>query len=428
MSTLLSVTGAMAGRFVVLGAVLLLVLQLFICAQTMALHRHKAIVYLRLLHTFAYFLLAVFLLDGIFWITDPDIPYSRISPAVRLLFSLPWGMFLALELASAVIIVLNCCENLRYAKNHLLSLSIKEAVDWLPVGICFGDKNGTVVLANMKMDRLCRDMTEVGLTDTDAFWRDITARGEDQNGQKLIKMANGEVQVFAKSDITVDGKTFTQIVSSDMTEQYRITQELSRKSASLRDIQIRMKAFQAQASDMLISQEILAARQIVHDEAGHALLAARYYFEHPENVDEFALLAMIKQTNDMFLRETEQPDDMEHDRYRDALKMADTIGVDVKQNGDAPASGRAREILGQAIWECSANTVKHAEGNHLFVTVRKVGCDYSFIVTNNGTLPKKPIIETGGLLSLRHIVENAGGTMDVISNPAFRLSITLPEK
>ena len=299
-------------------------------------------------------------------------------------------------------------------------------MDLLPVGICFGNESGAVVLTNLKMNELCRNITGSRLTDTDAFWRELCERGEDQNGQKLVKTASGEVVLFAKNNITVDGKAYTQIVSSDVTEQYRITAELSNKNDRLRDIQIRMKAYQAQAADMVISQEILNARRIVHDDVGHALLAARYYFERPESGNEPVLLSMMKQTNTMLLREAEQPDDMEHDRYLDALKMANAIGVTVEQRGEAPETGSARDILGQVIGECAANTAKHAEGDRLFVTVKGTESGCRFTVTNNGTPPKEPIIETGGLLSLRHTVEKAGGSMIVDSTPSFCLIISIP--
>ena len=428
MTALSNMTETIVGRLIVLGAVLLLAFQIFICLQAQRQHRPKHIVWLHLLHVICGICLTICLLDGIYRLPNPDIPYTRIAPVVHLLFSLPWVVILAAELISAVLIVLSYRGTRRYAISHLLPSSIKEAVDLLPAGICFGDKRGAVVLSNLKMNEHCRNITGARLTDTDAFWQELSAHGEDQNGQKLVKMANGEVLLFAKNDISVDGKTYTQIVSSNITEQYRITEELSDKNDKLKDIQIRMKAYQVKAADMVISREIQNARQIVHDDVGHALLAARYYFEHPDNGNEAVLLSMMQHTNDMLLRETEQPDDMEHDRYLEALKMADGIGVTVEQSGEAPGAGTARDILGQAIGECAANTAKHADGDRLFVTVKGTESGYSFIVTNNGAPPKELIIETGGLLSLRHAIERISGTMSVTSVPAFRLSITLPKE
>ena len=47
-------------------------------------------------------------------------------------------------------------------------------------------------------------------------------------------------------------------------------------------------------------------------------------------------------------------------------------------------------------------------------------------ITNNGAPPNGPIAESGGLLSLRRSVEEAGGTMTVQSVPAFSLTIFFP--
>ncbi len=414
------------GRLLVLCAVLLMTAQIFVCLQAQRQHRSRLSICFHALHALIGFSLTTCLLDGIYRLPDPDTPYARIAPVVHLLFSLPWTVIMAAELISAMFLVISYRDNRYYAKTHLLSSSIKEAMDLLPAGICFGNENGAVVLTNLKMNKLCRDITGTGLTDTNAFWQELCRRGEDQNGQKIIKTTDGEALLFAKNEITVDGKAYDQIISSDVTGLYRITAELSDKNDRLRDIQIRMKAYQAQAADMVISQEILNARRIVHDDVGHALLAARYYFEHPESGNEPVLLSMMNQTNTMLLREAEQPDDMEHDRYLDALKMANAIGVTVEQSGKGPKGGSARDILGQTIGECAANTAKHAGGDRLIVTVKEREGGFSFTVTNNGTPPKEPIIETGGLLSLRHVIEKAGGSMTVDCVPSFRLVIWVP--
>ena len=48
-------------------------------------------------------------------------------------------------------------------------------------------------------------------------------------------------------------------------------------------------------------------------------------------------------------------------------------------------------------------------------------------LTNNGEPPKDDIKETGGLLSLRHMVDNMNGEMYIESEPEFRLKIILKD-
>ena len=52
--------------------------------------------------------------------------------------------------------------------------------------------------------------------------------------------------------------------------------------------------------------------------------------------------------------------------------------------------------------------------------------DTLITVRNNGKPPKGPILESGGLLSLRRIVEEAGGEMTVTSEPEFLLRSHFP--
>ena len=49
-------------------------------------------------------------------------------------------------------------------------------------------------------------------------------------------------------------------------------------------------------------------------------------------------------------------------------------------------------------------------------------------ITNNGKRPDGPIVEGGGLSTLRRRVERAGGTMVVQSLPIFKLTVTVPRE
>ena len=67
----------------------------------------------------------------------------------------------------------------------------------------------------------------------------------------------------------------------------------------------------------------------------------------------------------------------------------------------------------------AANAVKHAGGDEITVSFS----DGGFVITNNGEAPKKPIEESGGLLSLRRLVEEEGGEMSVTGDPVFSLTV-----
>ena len=116
------------------------------------------------------------------------------------------------------------------------------------------------------------------------------------------------------------------------------------------------------------------------------------------------------------------------DTCQTAAAMAREIGVEVEIFGELPDALRLRLLLGQAIRESAANTVKHAGGSRLFLSSRKEADLWQVELRNNGRPPKGELLESGGLLSLRRMTETTGGTMQVQSMPEFRLILTLPAK
>ena len=62
------------------------------------------------------------------------------------------------------------------------------------------------------------------------------------------------------------------------------------------------------------------------------------------------------------------------------------------------------------------------------VTLLPNGAGMTAALSNNGKAPDGPIRETGGLAVLRKAVEAAGGVMTVRSDPAFLLTVFIPEQ
>ena len=100
--------------------------------------------------------------------------------------------------------------------------------------------------------------------------------------------------------------------------------------------------------------------------------------------------------------------------------MAGSIGVKVVIEGEAPKNSKIRKIIADAVTECAANTVKHAEGDTVNIDISK-DSKTVIVITNNGKPPKDAVTESGGLLSLRKSVEEEGGSMRIESDGAFRL-------
>lgn len=352
--------------------------------------------------------------------TDAPIP---LPPARSIFTALPvWTLFLY-EALTALILVAVFRKMLHWRKDHPSFGSVKETMDLLPTGIAFARPEGTVVFSNLAANALSRALTGKALTDLAAFRKTV---GATEPATQLPLPDGSAVWQLISKTLEVDGEPFTQLTAADITEQAAITGELEEKNRKLRDIRLRLDIYSKQADRIVVAQELLTARMAVHNELGSVLLESRHYLNEPADIDEAILLQMLKNTNARLLREYEE-DDAARDALTDALEMAEAIGVEVKVSGILPEAGPQRGILAAAITECATNTVKHADGDALSVGTRDTGDRLLYTFRNNGLPPKKEISASGGLLSLRSLVERHGGSMRIDSTPQMELTITLPK-
>ena len=107
---------------------------------------------------------------------------------------------------------------------------------------------------------------------------------------------------------------------------------------------------------------------------------------------------------------------------------AKLVGVTVEFFGKQPKADTANEkILIAAMHECLTNTVSHANGKTMTVTVSDKNGKYTITITNDDEKPKGEIVEGGGLSGLRSLVERENGKMIIHSTPQFELLIELPQ-
>lgn len=387
------------------------------------------------------------------------------------LFDLPWLFYAGLEVLIGALLLIGSRDNMVYTNSSLTSETIRQAVDLLPEGIVICSRDGTVRLSNLKMNDLAKALSGDLLVDGRRLWSIVVDTGKEQGGKYLVRLPSKEVWLFEKEKFTADEQVYTQITAADVTERYRIIDELADKNEHLLDIRRRMKAVTDLSGDMFVAQEEADARAALHNQLGQVLLMGRHYIRHPDVTDPKVVYAATRQMNLFLLGESEEPYQGEEDPVTTAIAMANSIGVRVvfetsgatrPESAPAqPASASAhteaspaqlpnpiKELLAQAITECAANTVKHAEGDTITVSITAPAptgsarhdstkpdsapasghpSETAICITNNGKPPKDEIVVSGGLLSLRRRVVEAGGTMHLESAPAFVLTLHFPE-
>ena len=412
----------LGGYAVIVSAVLLFFIQLVLAVTAYTVRRNALYAVLCTLRALIGAFYLIFLLDGIY--TLEYLPYEREYTALtRALYDAPWLFPVIVECVSLGLSALCAVYALRMRRARPTLWSIKKALDFLPVGVCIGGGDGSVLLSNLKMNGIYSSLSGKALTDTGELPKVFSA-DEASGGAALCKTGE-HVFLFSQSSFEINGTVYGETTVEDQTERYGIIKELEEKNTRLRDLRYRLKAYRVRDEDLMIKRELLEARKTVHNELGGALLTGKYRFEHPENVDEKKLLELLRHINTYLLSEAEEPEDI-RDKYISALETARRIGVRIAVAGDPPRDEPYRSICGLALLECAANTVKHAGGDEVCVAFSEENGMRRAVITNNGMPPAKPVTETGGLLTLRMEAEAAGVCMRVQSLPEFCLSLSYP--
>ena len=313
-------------------------------------------------------------------------------------------------------------------KNVLTSGAVKESLDALPDGVCFSDMDGQPLLVNTQMQRISGELFHTEILNAELFLDNLKSVNHEEGDDPAIVATtkDGKVWHFHQNVLQVRQSGIQELVANDVTERYCLSQELKKRNKSLAQINERLQLYSREVERVTREKEILTAKVHVHDDVGRSLLAFRSYLvQSPEKRNREELLLLWRHTVAVMRNEIDSF--QQTDEWKLLMKAAEAVDVEIIKDGELPEDKGRREILIAVIHECLTNTVKHANGNRLYLSVRSEETAVIAEITNNGKQPSEQIKETGGLKNIRYTVEAAGGAMTIKSTPRFMLQVELPK-
>lgn len=330
-------------------------------------------------------------------------------------------------------------------KKNTSAKMIKKAIDSYPGGICFSALDGRVILVNEKMNKLVLELTGHTILNAKAAWEELANFTNNVKAEKLTQSwlpkepdnENGSThqQLFFRfSDSSVwrfelrflDSNT-VQIEAAEITELYRISEELYENTIRLREMQKRQKALLDSIVEVNLNKEILAAKMHIHDELGHCLLATTKAITEDslaENADvlrkswnstihDFSNISTVWMAPDSSLQS-------------ELMQVAELIGCKVIFHGKQPKSRKALQLLYAAIREALTNAVRHADATELTVKIEQRKECYHIEISNNGNVSVSSITEGNGLSALRQRLEQEGASLKVLCENSVSLIVNIP--
>lgn len=308
----------------------------------------------------------------------------------------------------------------RYEKNHVTPTSIKEGMDHLPSGLCWYYEDGTVALRNLTMERICREVTGGNLYDGLLLETELRKRMDEQG---VFTLPDGTAFSVRLCTVEKEQTILHEICAYDITKEYAMTLSLARKQSEAEQAHEQLTQYGRELAQMIIAGEILAAKVRIHDELGQGLLLTRKYLLRGGTVEDKDKLLQVLRKNNALMESTQSESGKSYfDMIREA---ASDMGVMLTITGELPKKQALSDILTTAIHENLTNTIRHAHGNAMYITVTEDADLVKATFQNNGDKPKGSIEERGGLAMLRTLVEAAGGRMTIAHEPQYEMVIIL---
>ena len=321
---------------------------------------------------------------------------------------------------------------IRYGKNQITPMSVREAVDSLPSGICCFLTDGRILMINTAMQDLCKALGRLPLSGKEI--REGLFSGMLVSGYRvtaledtvLIAAPDGTVWSLEKRTGSIDGKAVHSVIATDVTELYQKTVLLRRREEKLSELNERLTEYNREIVSLTAEKEKLSARVRLHDEFGEDLLTIRRCLERGGSEKDREDIRRRLRRNVSFLLTGDVP--AAEDEYVLLKKTAAQLGVKVTVQGSLPQAEPQKHAAATAIHECFTNTLRHAHGDELRISSEEQGDRYLICLTSNGEQPAGPRRETGGLKSLRELTEYIGGTMELSYSPVYTVTLILPKE
>lgn len=315
----------------------------------------------------------------------------------------------------------------RIKKKHALRWAVKEALDTLPSAVCYFTAAGNVKLCNTAMCDLIRKITQNDLQTLDELNEALDSCNQNTGVIRegnLFLFPDGHAWQYSVDKVTAaDGRIYTEAVLSDVTELYEKRQKLQRQSRGLKKMYRELKILSANVLEMTREEEILNLKSRLHDQMNMGVAAIRQILRQNTTSEEnAAAIAQFRRAIQVLQEENAYP----QDDIAEFIRDAEVSGIRVEITGDFPEEKEVLHLLLPVLREACVNAARHADASVLYITAERKSNAMRLLLTNDGRQPQQEVIPRGGLVDLGRMLAEAGGKIEIQSQPQFLLTVTLP--
>ncbi len=346
----------------------------------------------------------------------------------------PLWILIIIWAAMVAFIAVTLIQWFRLNKSTVTWTAVREAMDNIPVGICYFDKNGLPRLSNRMMLKLGIMLSGSDFQSISEL-RDVIAKYahetlQQENSRKLtgtmVTLPDGCTYSYTESPLTTEpGEEYTGAFLFDVTDLQNKKSELEKQTEDLQRISAQLKYLNENAFKLAREEEILAFQTRLHDAMGAGITAVHRMLEQNLPEDDYSEAIRIWRRSAEML-------DADNESYGrngsigDFAHDAEALGVRFELIGEMPSEKDAEEVILTALHTGLTNCIKHAGATGMRAVIEKKDGETVLTISNNGRSPDGEITPGGGLSNLRDQASRLGGRIEIISQPDFMLKVIIP--
>ena len=354
-----------------------------------------------------FFIVSYILLMGI-----KEINLNKNINIIEFFNRIPLLLYILFIVVLLGIVIFITIKNIEWNQNHISQTSYKEAFDLLPAGLCYFRDDGLLILKNHKMNEIAYLITNKVLLNGMEFYNVIK--------DKSIYEFKDFVIQFRFNDFYMDGIHINEIIADDITELYLKNKELKELNIEVEKTNERMKQYGKSIEENTKIEEILNAKERIHDEFNRLVLVS---LNAKSKEEKEKILKSWK--DNIFLLSFDMENESAKNTLEDMNTLALMIGLKLEIKGDILGfNDNELKFFIQATKEIMVNAKKHGNASLLKIEIEERENSYTIIYKNDGICPKK-FIPSGGLKNIFDTTISLGGEIGYSIDKEFMIQITL---
>lgn len=303
---------------------------------------------------------------------------------------------------------------------------LASAVNMLPTGLMFANKNGDALYMNEEMRTILglmglrADLADARLA-IEAF-----GLGADANEQTKLTLDNGDTYLLSIDTQALPQEDLYAITAYDITSQESLSLQLKNANEDLakRNDELQQALHVAESSAR--AEATLQMKSRIHDVVGQRLSILHRCLEDDnlsqETIDQMRpILENLIQDLDPVLQLNPAQE------LETVIEAFSLIGVQIRMSGLLPDDPTSAALFVRAIREGGTNAVKHAQASYVSAVCGSHSNRWSLSIENSNPNGKTADALGTGLSELKERTERLGGTMTIDADEFFKLRISVPK-